>query len=801
MIADQVVRHARLAGDRTAVLRGEERLSYTELNERSGRLAARLSELGIGPERVAGVLLDRDLDLPVALLAVLRTGAAYLPLDPDHPDERIAFQLDDARADVLLTNVRLADRAHLSARAIVHIEEIVNVAMDNALTHVRVPVHAHGIAYVMHTSGSTGRSKPVAITHGALRQHAAAVGALLELVPGDRVLQHASVAFDVSAEELYPTWCAGATVVMAPASGLPAPAFERLIEAQAVTVVNLPSGYFGQWARHVVERGSRPPACLRLVVIGSEAADGATVAAWLRHTGVPVVNAYGVTEATITTTAYRPAPAPVRPLVPIGRPLSGAEVHLLDADLRPVAGGDTGELCIGGAGLARGYHGRPALTAERFVPHPAAPGERLYRTGDLARRLPDGALELLGRADEQVKVRGHRVEPAEVAAALRAHPDVEDAHVVHHPLQRGGCLTGYVIPRDPARAPAASELRAWLRRRLPGFMVPDAFVLLDRLPRTVTGKIDRRGLPLPARVAPAAAYEPPVGELERAVAGVWQEVLGVERVGRRDDFLALSGNSLLAIQLLNRLHAATGAEVSLGELLAAPTVAELARLVGRPNAARPAPPSLTPGPRRRLAPLSAQQEQLWLVSKLAPESVAYNVQTSVRIAGEVRAEPLERALTELVRRHEILRTTFEEVDGRPLQVIHAPWPVTVERIDLREHPRSERPSRAEAAIERELARPFDLGRLPLLRWTLLQHDDAEFELLVVEHHLLTDGTSFATALREVTALYDAFAAGEEPVPADPPLQYADYARWQRAAADSPALRAQLAHWSDKLAGA
>jgi amino acid adenylation domain-containing protein len=768
---------------------GDAELTYADLQRRAGRLAAALRALGAGPECVAGVHLPRGLDLPVALLGVLGAGAAYLPLAVDGPRDRLLLQLAGVRASHLVTSQALrAALGDVPARVVLVDGE--EAAGDPPPAAARLD----NLAYVLHTSGSTGRPRPVAVTHRGLVDHARAFAALCGLGPDDRVLQFASIAFDVAAEELFPTWVAGAAVVMVEDPRLAPAAFERLLARDGVTVVNLPAGYFEHWARDLIEGGRRPPASLRLAVAGSDHTGSEIARRWLEHTGVPLVCAYGVTEATVTTTVHRVTPESAGEAhVPVGDALGGMEAVVLDGDLAPAPDGEHGELYLGGSGLARGYFGDPARTAERFLPR--AGGGRLYRTGDLARRLPGGPLELLGRVDDQLKVRGQRVEPAEIVAALLDHPEVGEAHVALHRGDRP-VLVAYLAPADPRRLPGETRLRAFLERRLPAAMLPDVFVVMDALPRTAGGKVDRRALPPPPAARTARAV-PPRDDLERAVAAAWAEVLGLPEVGAEDGFLALGGNSLLALQAAGRLERELGVEVTIGDVLTQPTVAALAARLG------PAAPGTAPGLPAvvREAPLSAAQEQVWFLGRLSIDSRAYHAQTTIRVAGGLDLTVLRRAVTELVARHEILRTTFEEAGGEPRQVVHDPEPAGVAYVDLRETPAAERAAAAEAVVDRELRRPFDLARLPLARWTVVQLDDEEFEVVLVEHHLVHDGWSFALLMRELSAIYTALARGVAPELPPASLQYRDYARWQRDALDSGALSAQFAYWTDRLAGA
>jgi amino acid adenylation domain-containing protein len=790
---------ARARPDAVAVRRGDRALTYGELDRRAGGLARHLRGLGAGPESVVGVLVDRSPELAVALLGVLAAGAAYLPLDPDAPPARSAALLDGVGAALVLTTSVLRGRLAGCRAAAVALDEL-DVA-PAALPAAGVA--PGGLAYVVHTSGSTGRPNAVMVTHGALAAHALAIAGRYELTAGDRVLQFASIAFDVAAEELYPTWIAGAEVVLAARRAMTPAELEAEAARAGVTVLNLPAAYWATWAWEL-EREPRPlPPSVRLVVVGSEAVPAEALRSWGARPGPALRNAYGVSEATITSTVADLDPAGVEDPVPIGHPIAGTAAHVVGADLEPVPGGAEGELLLGGAGVARGYLGQPGLTAARFVPDPfGPPGARAYRTGDLVRRLEGGALAFRGRLDDQVKVRGHRVEPAEVAARLREHPDVAVAFVAARRDRPGTArLVAYLVPRDPRRIPGGAELRALLVERLPAPMLPDGYVVLDAMPLTAGGKVDRRALPPdrpPARPRGAA----PATGLERTVAAIWREVLDLPDVGLDDDLLELGGGSLGAMRAVARLRAATGVEVPLAALFEARTVARVARLVEeRRGPARPALPDIRPGPPAARAPLSLQQEQVWFLTRLAPGSVAYHAQTTIRLAGPLDAGVLERSVTELVRRHEILRTTFEEVDGTPWQVVHPPGPARVARVDLRGLPATERAARAEALVRDELRRPFDLARLPLARWTLIRLGPEEHELVLVEHHLVHDGWSFALLMRELAAVHRAYARGEEPGLPEPALQYADFARWQRAAMASEGMAAQLEHWRTRLAGA
>ncbi|HEY1381336.1 MAG TPA: amino acid adenylation domain-containing protein, partial [Gemmataceae bacterium] len=570
-------------------------LTYAGLDARAERLAEHLRAAGVGPGAVVGLCAERSAEMAVGLLGVLKAGAAYLPLDPGYPKERLAFLLADAGARVLLTQSHLWDRLPSFDGTVLSVDELVRegeAAAEPAIPPARhEPRPSAGspddVAYVIYTSGSTGTPKGVEVTHRNLVNLCVGVRRLLDLGPADRVLQFTSLSFDVAAEEIFPAWTVGAAVVLRPA-GPPPTAAEllRFADRHGLTVLELPTAYWHDLTADLVEFPRPLPASLRAVVVGGEKARAAVAADWRRLTGgrLTWVNAYGPTETTVTSVAFAvPAGAgdpqagiPPAGEVPIGRPLANVRAYVLDAAGRPQPVGVPGELYLGGHGVARGYRNRPELTAERFVPDPFH-GGRMYRTGDRARWRPDGQLEFLGRMDDQVKVRGFRIEPGEVEAALAKHPAVRQAAVLARPDEAGRLqLVAYVVGAgelDPA------ELAAVLRRGLPEFMLPAAWVVLPELPLTAGGKVDRRALPAPATAKAARAYVAPRKPTERKIATVWAELFNAARVGIEDNFFDLGGNSLMAVQLAARLSRALGREVSVRTILFYPTVAALAKAV------------------------------------------------------------------------------------------------------------------------------------------------------------------------------------------------------------------------------
>ncbi|MEO6196237.1 MAG: amino acid adenylation domain-containing protein [Thermoanaerobaculia bacterium] len=801
-----------------AVEQGDLRLTYGELEARASRLAGHLRRLGVGAESIVGLAVERSPEMLVAMLGVLKAGGAYLPLDPNYPRERMALMLEDSEAGVLLTQERLADRLPATAARVVFLDaEWPAIEAGEALAGDG-PALPQSPAYVIYTSGSTGRPKGVLVPHAGLVNYVRGAIAEYGVGPADRILQFASVSFDTSAEEIYPCLLAGGTLVLRDDAMIGSlDGFVRAVDRLRITALDLPTAYWHELAVEADAQGLDLPASLRLVIIGGEEALADRLAAWRRRVGerIRLVNTYGPTEATIVTTQLDlTAPAADGASRPaIGRAVPNARTYILDRRMELLPRGVDGELYIGGSGLARGYLGRPDLTAERFLPDPFAPedgtagGERLYRTGDLVRLLKDGTLEFRGRADHQVKIRGFRVELGEIEAALRRVEGVREAVVAMQGDAGEQRLAAWV-----AAAPGAIQaggLRTALKETLPEYMIPAAFVLLEALPLTAGGKVDRRALPAPDSSRPEvdASYAAPRNPVQEVLAGIWGELLGVERVGVEDDFFQLGGHSLLVAKLAARVRQVFAVELSLVEVFKKPTVAELADAIERAQRGTSASelPELPPigrAPRDRPIPLSFPQERVWFLDQLSSGgNIAYNFQVSTWIRGPLDVAVLHRTLDELVRRHEVLRTSFPSVGGLPVQRIHPPASVELPVLDLRQVPAGERRDFAERIFAETVSIPFDLTRPPLIRWRLLRLEDDYWELIQVEHHFVHDGWSFAVLLGEIKAIYPAFLHGEpSPLP-ELPVQYADFAVWQRQWMAGPVMDRMLDFWKRKLAGA
>ncbi|BCJ69193.1 non-ribosomal peptide synthetase [Polymorphospora rubra] len=801
-----VTGHAAARPDACAVECGPDRLTYAELDDRAAALAARLRAAGTGPDDVVAIRTARGPELVVAILGVLKAGAAYLPLTADLPPARTAALIADAGVRVVVAGT--ATEAAVAGAGVT----VVDPAAPSTGAPAPDPaVDPDTAAYVIYTSGSTGVPKGVVVAHRAAAAHVRAMVAHLGLTPDDVVLQMAGHGFDVAVEQLFAGLAAGARVVLRDDRVWGPAEVCAALRAHAVTVADLPTALFAELttARHA---GLLPTAVgtLRAVLAGGEALPAAAVDRWrvaVGPDGPPVFNAYGPTETVMTASVHRADVTAGADSVPIGTAVGPRVLHVLDPDL---AATGAGELYIGGTALARGYLGRPDLTAERFVPDPfGSPGARMYRTGDRVRVAVDtaaadpAALTFLGRVDDQVKVRGFRIEPAEVEAVLTGHPDIAQAAV----LAGDGRLTAYLVGVDGAVGPEPAALTAWLTGRLPTWMVPAVWHRLDRLPVTAGGKVDRAALaalgPAPAPADPGPATDEPTDPTTASIRRIWQRVLDLPGIGVHDAFLDLGGTSLLAARIQADLRADLGVELPLHDLLANPTVAALAPRVEAARAGEtggaPTLPELTRyDGDRRTAPLSVMQEQIWFFEQLTPGNVAYNAPTTIRLHGPVDVRLLEQALSEVVRRHEILRTTVITHGGDPVQLIHPPYRVRVATRDLRYAP--DPAGAAEHVVAAEIRVPFDVSRLPLLRWLLLRLADEEYELVLVEHHIIHDGWSFAVLMDELLANYAA-VAGWAPAPAEPRLQYLDFVHWQRAALPGPAMRAQFDHWADRLAGA
>jgi len=820
LFAEAAAAHA----DAPAIVADGVRWTYAEVDARANRLARRLRELGVGVESRVGVSLERSPELVVALLAILKAGGAYVPLDPAYPAPRRARMAADAGVARVLVEGDSTDDWGEGIRAVdlaAERERIGALPADGP----GVAVDAENLAYVIFTSGSTGVPKGVAVPHRAVVRLVRGQ-AYARFGPASVFLQLAPVAFDASTFEVWGALLNGGAVAVHPPS-IPEPGeLGAFAGRHGVTTMWLTAGLFHQ----VVDAGAPGLEGVREILAGGDVVSAAHVLRAMEALpSTRFVNGYGPTESTTFACCH-----PVRRqdaesgTLPVGAPVANTRAYVLDHAMRPAPAGAPGELYLCGDGLARGYLGRAALTAERFVPDPFGRGGRLYRTGDRARWNGRGQVEFLGRADRQVKVRGYRIEPGEVEAALLAHPSVRAAVVDARGGGAGGKrLAAYLVPVEGA-APDAAELREHLSRSLPEYMLPSAFVVLPGLPLTPNGKVDRARLPDPDAAVSTAQFVSPRGETELALAGIWREVLNLEAAGAGDHFFLLGGHSLLAMQVVSRIRAAFAIDLPMRAIFEHPTLRAMAAEIdslraGTPSADPPAAaastspeaPSLGPTlrgdagagepivrvPRDGPLPVSFAQERMWFLQQLDPAASLYSIPAPLRIRGRLEVDALRRSVAGIVRRHEPLRTVFARVDGRPVQRVLPSLEVDLPLYELSDFSEDEAEREARRRAVEDAAMPFDLERGPLFRVSLLRLADDDHVLLWNVHHAVFDGWSYNLLRRELVALYDAFSAGRpSPLP-ELEAQYADYAAWQRRWLTDERMRRQVAYWTEELAGA
>ncbi|HEY0606234.1 MAG TPA: amino acid adenylation domain-containing protein, partial [Herpetosiphonaceae bacterium] len=795
-----VARQAARTPEATALICGPEQLSYAALDGRANQLAHYLQTLGVGPETRVALYLDRSLDLVVALLAVWKAGGAYVPIDPSYPAERVAFILDDAQPVVVLTQPHLEATLPASSAQLVRLD---TEAATIAAQPVTPPVSGAGLtnlAYLIYTSGTTGTPTAVAVEHGQLLQVLHASQTTFGYQATDVQPWLASVAFDIAVFELVNPLIAGGTVVIQ-------------TQAQILDLPQLVADLHG-WTllhavpsllREIVEQAKHVTtpnafAGLRRIWVGGDAVPPELLADTLSvFPQAELVVLYGPTEGTIicACAVVDPLHLPTRQL--IGRPLPNAQLRLYDVHGQLVPLGVAGELYLGGGSVTRGYLHRPELTAEKFV---IIDGQRWYRTGDRARYLPDGTLEFLGRTDSQVKIRGYRIEVGEVEAVLAQHEAVREAVVLVRTDVPGDVrMVAYVVPQ-PEHIAGLGDLRDFLLNKLPAYMVPSAFVVLPALPLTPHGKVDRKALPAPEQTHAEQddRYVAPRTPVEDVLASIWADVLRRERVGILDSFFDLGGHSLLATQLISRIREAFQVELPLRSLFELPTVEGLAQqiVMARQDMAGALAPALAPVGRDHALPLSFAQQRLWFLNQLDPSSSADNMPGALRLTGSLDRAALEHSLNEIVHRHETLRTTFVTHGGLPVQVIAPAAPVEIALIDLHGLAETERDAAVLEFATAEARRPFDLQRGPLLRAILLTLASDEHVLLLTLHHIVADGWSWGVLFRELSALYAAHTTGATAALPELPIQYADYAVWQRDWLQGDVLEAQLNYWRHQL---
>lgn len=803
--------------DAIALRQNDQTCTYRDLDQQANRLAHYLRRRGVQPGVVVGLCVERSPNLIVGLLGILKAGGAYLPLDADYPTDRLEYMLKDSQVRVLVTQQdQLVKLPTINPHTICLDTEWSEIARcsDEPVEDRSGP---DDLAYVIYTSGSTGRPKGVMIEHRSVVNYTQAILAATSLTARDRVLQFASVSFDTAVEEIFPCLIAGATLVLRTTGMVDSVSvFLECCRAWRITVLDLPTAYWHEVVTRMESEGLTCPDSVKTVVIGGERVLPHIVRRWtqLVGTGRRLLNTYGPTETTVAATVADltgwGGPGGSAEEVPIGRAIPGASVYILDRLRQPVPIGVMGELYIGGVGVARGYRGRPDLTEDKFVldPFVVRPGGRLYRTGDLARWRQDGQLDYRGRADRQVKIRGYRIELEEIEAVLNRQPDLEQAVVDVREDQPGDKrIVAFIVPRPHSRS-GLVELREQLRLHLPAPMIPSSFVELQALPLTANGKVDRRALQVDqdsrtAKVELTSSYQAPRNATEQLLADIWGEILHVRDVGVHDNFFELGGHSLLATQLVSRIQSLFQTTVPLRRVFERPTIATLSEIIMASKTERVNVPGLsvamTKVPRGVPLPLSFAQERMWFLYRLSPGAAAYNIPASVRLQGPLNLPALRWSVAELVRRHEVLRTTFAQIEGVPRQMIHESMDPIWTDVDLRTTPREERESRARELATAEARRPFDLERGPLMRILLIQIGEEDHVLMLNTHHIISDQWSYGVIARELVKYYNAFCSGKPfAVDSTLDLQYADFAQWQRAWLTGPILEEQLAHWRSRL---
>ncbi|WP_114391483.1 non-ribosomal peptide synthetase [Notoacmeibacter marinus] len=788
--------------DAIATVFDSETLTYAELNERANILARHLVDRDAGREKVVAVLLDRSHELIIAIMAILKTGGAYLPLDPEHPKNRISMIVADAKPVLALC---CAEFAGLLPGAIqtVDIDTVLSGASHNVPKDMIVsgpPAQESDLAYVIYTSGSTGVPK------GVMGRHCGAVNRLrwmkevFPLLPTQSMLQKTPVTFDVSIWEIFWPLMHGARLVIARPGGHRDPSYiVDLIQREAVTNVHFVPSLLRAFLQ---EPDVKACTTLTKIFCSGEALQQNDAALARDLLGVPVYNLYGPTETAIEVTFWECDPDESATSAPIGHPIWNTRVYVLDDRLNQVSVDTDGELYIAGASLARGYLGRADLTASRFVADPfGPPGSRMYRTGDVVRKRADGAIEFRGRADDQLKIRGLRIEPVEIEAALLQVDDIVQAAVVGRDTPIGDkVLVAYLVKRDGADFREA-DFRERLRQKLPAYMVPSSFKYVASLPTTASGKLDRKKVAAIVQAQPKPSRSR-VGGLLGSIIEIWSDALGHEDIGPDDNFYNTGGHSLLGVRILGALRQKfpkSGAQLRFADIS---TPRALALALERVSSVRPTAPALRripPEARRKPHPVSFSQAQVWFLSQLVPGARAYHFQAVIGLSGQLDVGRLERSLTEIVRRNEVFWTEFYELDGEPLQRLNEPWTVSLPIVDLTGLVASEKVAARNDAISKAIARRFDGGKPPLVGWKLIRSSSDAYDLVHVEHHLVHDGWSFRLLLQQLADIYNSNGQAEVEDAVNG-IQMIDYCEWQREWLNSEEAHEQAEFWRKELVG-
>lgn len=814
--------------DAIAVVFEDKSLTYAELNNQANRLAYYLQKLGVGKDILVGICLERSLEMVVGLLAILKAGGAYVPIDPSYPSERIEFILQDADLKIILTQQHLHESLSSHSAQLICLDAEwetgrlgdgetgrwgeCKIAEPNYSINQVNTTTPDNLAYVIYTSGSTGTPKGAMNTHRGICNRLLWMQETYQLTPNDAVLQKTPFSFDVSVWEFFWTLITGARLVIAKPGGHQ----DSTYLVKAIAQHNITTIHFVPSMLQVFLEESELDnlSSLKRVICSGEALPVALQEKFFTKLNAELHNLYGPTEAAIDVTYWQCQPDTNLNTVPIGRPIANTQIYILDKHLQPLPIGVPGELYIGGVGVAKGYLNRPELTVRAFRACVAAVGitplqdGKLYKTGDLARYFPilkdtashNGNIEYIGRIDNQVKLRGFRIELGEIEAVLTKHPGVREAVVIVK--NEAQSLIAYLVLQQPETS--ITELRCFLQQQLPEYMIPNAFVVLDALPLTTNGKVNRRALPnIDAVVNTKSDYITPDTPIREILTGIWAKILNISQVGIEDNFFEFGGHSLLATQVISQVRNTFKVEIPLGELFAAPTIAQFSLLIEKEIASKDNLDflPLKPVARHSNLPLSFAQQRLWLLQQLEPDSAAYNGSNALLINGNINLEALTASINEIIRRHEILRTSFELINGQAVQKIANELKISLPIIDLQSLSDTEQQAEVKRLEKLDAQKPFDLTKAPLLRLTLLRLEQEKHILLVTMHHIISDAWSAGIFIKELSALYQAFSTGKSSPLPELSIQYADFAVWQQEWLQGEVLNNQLTYWKKQLENA
>ncbi|MHC5857706.1 amino acid adenylation domain-containing protein [Nostoc sp.] len=804
--------------DAVAVVFEDEQLTYRELNARANQLGQYLRKLGVKPEVLVGICVERSLDMVIGLLGILKAGGAYVPLDPTYPQERLAFMLENSQPSVLLTQQHLVESLPTHRAKVVCLDSNWELIAQQSIENTICNIIPDNLAYVIYTSGSTGRPK------GAMNSHRGICNRLLwmqdayQLTVIDKVLQKTPFSFDVSVWEFFWPLITGACLVVAQPEGHRDTNYlVNLITQQQITTLHFVPSMLQLFLE---AENIETCKCLKRVIASGEVLPVQLEKGFFNRLDAELYNLYGPTEAAVDVTYWAcihqssPKDNSIthQNTVPIGHPIANIQIYLLDEYLNPIPVGVTGEVYIGGVGVGRGYLNSPELTAQRFIPNPfsSQSATRLYKTGDLGRYLPNGEIEYIGRIDHQVKVRGFRIELGEIEAYLSQHPAIrETVVVVRSDSADSQRIVAYVVPQKEQTL-TITELRGFLESKLPNYMVPTAFVILEALPLTPNGKVDRKALPVPDATQLLFDFTPPSTPIEQMLAGIWAEVLGLEKVGIHHNFFELGGHSLLGTRVISQVRQVFQQELPLRRLFEQPTIAGLAKEIQKATKAVLGleTANIERISRSQKLPLSFAQQRLWFLAQLEPNSPFYNIRAAVRLQGQLNQEALQQSFNEILRRHETLRTNFQTTEGEPVAIISSVTPLLLSVVDISELSSNQQQAQVRQLANFEAQQAFDLNNDLLLRVKLLRLGEQEHIVLLTMHHIASDAWSIGVLVRELATLYQAFCTEQPSLRhatltqlAELPIQYADFAAWQRQWLQAEVLQSQISYWKKQLEGA